>query len=177
MSKKQSSTIYPLSAIRALAIYVQRLHTPNGSEAQPTMERIYDLVETLGMVQIDTLAMVNRAHNLTLWSRLGSYDLADFDRLIYDPDHRKLYEYWGHAASIMPLTHYKYQAWKMERYRSSPGTWFSRWLEDEENRKLVENVYAAIRENGAMRGADFEYKGPKRGAWWDWKPSKLALEL
>src|SRR5438105_4157819 len=121
MAKKQSNTIYPLSALRAVALHTQRLTAPNGSEPAPTMDCIYETVEALGYVQIDTLHMVHRAHYVALWSRLGSYDVRDFDRLIYDRAQRKLYEYWGHAASIMPLNHYKYQAWKMERYRSSPG--------------------------------------------------------
>jgi uncharacterized protein len=177
MAKKQSNTIYPLHALRAVAIHAQHLDTPNGAEPAPTLDRIYEVVEALGMVQIDTLHMVNRAHYLALWARLGSYSIDDFHKLIYDPEHRKLYEYWGHAASIMPLAHYKYQMWKMDKYRSSPGTWFSRWLEQDGNRELVQSVLTRIRDQGAMRGGDFEYDGPKRGSWWDWKPSKLALEM
>src|SRR5690349_2618176 len=93
----------PLAAARALAIHTQGLDTPNGEEPAPTLDVINAMVHRVGCVQVDTLHVVARAHYLTLWSRLGTYDMADFDRLIYDPDHRTLFEYWAHAASIMPL--------------------------------------------------------------------------
>lgn len=171
------SAIYPLTALRTLALRAQRLTDAPGAEPDPTLDAIYDVVESLGMVQIDTLHMVHRAAYLTLWARLGQYDVSDFDRLIYDPEERRLYEYWGHAASIIPLKDYRYQMWKMERYRSSPGRWFSEWLAQDGNQQLVDAVFERIRAEGAMRGADFEYDGPKRGSWWDWKPTKLALEM
>ena len=63
---KSSSLTYPLSAVRALALYAQGLTTPNGSELPPTMESIYSQVERLGGVQIDTLHVVQRSHYLVL---------------------------------------------------------------------------------------------------------------
>jgi len=177
MPKKSSSTIYPLSAIRTLALHAQHLDTANEATPTPTLDSMVDLVTDLGCVQIDTLHMVNRAHYLTMWARLGSYSIDEFHKAIYDPQHRRLYEYWGHAASVIPLEHYRYQMWKMDKYRSSPGAWFSRWLAEDGNRELVDQVLNRIRTEGAMRGADFEYTGPKRGSWWDWKPTKLALEM
>src|SRR5258706_5451232 len=98
----------PLAALRAIALHTQGLTTANGQEPDPTLDKIYQTVEDLMCVQIDTLQMVARAQYLTLWSRLGTYDMADFDRLIYDAGHRRLFEYWGHAASIMPLRDYKW---------------------------------------------------------------------
>src|SRR5574341_627238 len=174
---KVKTKVYPNAALRALALHAQRLDTPNGAEPPPTLDRLYETVEALGCVQIDTLHMVHRAHYVALWSRLGAYDIEDYHRLIYSPGRRRLYEYWGHAASIIPLAHYRYQMWKMERYRGSPGKWFSEWLSTDGNRELVEEVRERIREQGAMRGAEFDYDGPKRGSWWDWKPTKLALEM
>ena len=97
-----------LSAVRALALHTQGLTTPNGSEEPPTSEAIVQTVERLGCVQIDTLHMVQRSHYLVLWSRLGKYEPAALDRLIYDPEQRRLFEYWKHAASIIPLSEYRY---------------------------------------------------------------------
>ena len=53
---------------------------------------------------------------------------------------------------------------------------FRKWLDQDGNRQLVEQTLERIRRQGAMRLADFEYDGPKRGGWYDWKPSKMALE-
>ena len=106
---------YPLTAIRTLALEVQGLTTRLGGEQAPTPDAIYDVVDRLGCVQIDTLQMVHRSHYLALWSRLGRYDITDLDRLIYG-DERRLFEYWQHAASILPLSEYRYRLPLMRRH-------------------------------------------------------------
>ncbi len=175
MAKKASGTIYPLAALRALVLHTQRLTTPNEASPPVTPEAIADLATALGYVQIDTLNVVNRAHYVTLWARLGSYDLADFDRLIYGPDRRQLYEGWGHAASIIPLEHYRYHRWRTDKkFSYNPG--FHDWLSKDGNRALVDQTLARIRAEGGLRVGDLAYDGPQRGVWYDWKPPKMALE-
>lgn len=175
MALRPATTVYPLFALRALALHTQRLTAPLDASAAPTPDAMVDLVTALGYVQIDTLQMVNRAHYLTLWARLGAYDIADFHRLIYAADRRTLYEGWGHAASIIPLAHYRYHRWRTEaRYSYNPV--FQQWLSQDGNRELVEQVLARVRSDGALRVGDLEYDGPQRGPWWDWKPPKIALE-
>lgn len=166
----------PLSAVRTIALHAQGLATPNVKDAAPTLEVIYDMVDRLGCVQIDTLHMVRRAQYVTLWSRLGQYDPADFDRLIYDPAERRLFEYWQHAASIIPLTDYRYYSHKRQHFRNGGG-WWPDWSRQPENRALVEAVTGRIRAEGVVRSADFEAPDGKRGSWWDWKPAKHALEF
>ncbi|HPH97060.1 MAG TPA: crosslink repair DNA glycosylase YcaQ family protein [Anaerolineaceae bacterium] len=130
-----------------------------------------DLVGALGYVQIDTLHVVNRAHHVTFWARFGSYPIEDLHCLIYTPGQRRLYEGWGHAASLISLDHYRFQRW---RFHSS----FRQWLEQDGNRELAAQTLERIRAHeGGLRVADFEYDGPRRGSWYDWKPSKMALEV
>ncbi len=114
MAKVASGTIYPLSALREVVLHSQLLSTPNLASPAPTPDAIGDLVKVLGYVQIDTLHVVKRAHYATLWSRFGSYGIEDFHRLIYTPGQRKLYEGWGHAASIIPLENYRYHRWRTD---------------------------------------------------------------
>jgi uncharacterized protein YcaQ len=172
MAKKASGTIYPLSALRAMVLQAQRLTTPDGA---PTPDRIVDLVTALGYVQIDTLHVVNRAHYVTLWGRFGSYNIDDFHKLIYSADQRRLYEGWGHAASIIPLEHYRYHRWRTDtRVSFNPG--FREWLNKDGNRELAAQALERIRAEGGLRVGAFEDQGPQRGAWYDWKPSKMALE-
>lgn len=166
-----------LSAARALAIHAQLLDTPNGAEPAPTPDAIEAVARQLGCIQIDTLHVVARAHYMAVWSRLGSYDMADFDRLIFDPAERRLYEYWGHAASIISLHDYPFRRWEMLHHQSNPKTWWANWMHSEENQALLKHVVERIRSEGGMRVADFDYDGPKRGSWWDWKPAKEALEM
>ena len=176
MVKKSSGTVYPLSALRALALHTQLLTTSNGVSAPaPTSNKIVELVKALGYIQIDTLNVVNRAHYVTLWARFGSYDIKNFDKLIYKADTRKLYEGWGHAACIIPLEHYRYHRWRTDPKYSYNAT-FREWGNKEGNRKLTDQTLARIRSEGALRVGDFEYDGPQRGVWYDWKPPKMALE-
>jgi len=167
---------YPLPALRAVALHAQRLTAPNGAESPPTLDALDEVVELLSCIQIDTLHLVARSQYLVMWSRLGTYDPADFDRLLFEPGRRRLFEYWGHAASIIPLDAYRYHVPYMQHFEMSPGRWWERWLTAEANREIVHLVLERIRAEGALRAADFQHDGPKRGSWWDWKPAKFALE-
>lgn len=175
MTAKIPASPIPLSASRALALYTQKLHAPPRQPA--SKDDIYNIVEQLGCVQIDTLHVVARSHYLVLWSRLGQYNPADFDALLFDPQDRRLFEYWKKAASIIPLKDYRYSLPKMRHHRENPGKWWrSHLLQDETGRRLLAHVRERITREGGLRTSDFEYDGPKRGSWWDWKPAKNALE-
>jgi uncharacterized protein len=168
--------IYPLSAVRALALHTQGLVLADGHQPVSSPEAIYAQIEKLGCVQIDTLQVVQRSHYLVLWSRLGLYSPHDLDRLIYDPLQRRLFEGWQHAASIIPLVDYRYQMPHQRKLRESPAEMSVGWLSEPGSQELLESVLTRILREGALRVADFEYEGPKRGPWWDWKPAKNALE-
>lgn len=167
--------IYPLSALRALALHTQKLDSANGSEPTPSPDSVHETVDQLGAVQIDTLQMVARAHYVTLWSRLGSYNPAHFDALGSDPLQRRIFEGWYHAACFLPLSEYRYQMPRQRQLREDGHHWFQTWIQDPAHRELVETVMERIRTEGALRTSHFEGDG-KRGAWWDWKPAKMALE-
>lgn len=163
---------YPLFALRALALHTQQL---NAAPPSPSPDAIYDVVAQLGAVQIDTLHVVARSQYLLMWSRLGNHDPADFDRLIFEPGERRLFEYWGHAASIMPLTDYRYHIPVMKRVAEKPGNWFSEWLNTPESKKVIAHIVERITDEGGLRSADFKQE-KKAGSWWNWKPAKRALE-
>lgn len=170
-----------LTTARTLALHTQQLTAAHQGDSQapgadmPMSARILDTVARLTCLQIDTLHMVRRSHYVTLWSRLGQYDPADLDRLIYDPAQRRLFEYWYHAASIIPLDDYRYHQPLMQRFQAGEG-WGASWARDPHHRALMDEVTARIRAEGGLRAADFKHDGAKRGSWWDWKPAKRALE-
>lgn len=170
MVKSTSGTVFPLSALRAVVLHAQRLTAPNGAAPAPTSETIVDLVKALNYVQIDTLNVVNRAHDVALWSRLGSYAIDEFHELIYSPEQRRLYEGWGHAASIISLEHYRFHRWRISKGVEA-------WLSQADNRQLAKQVLERIRAEGGLRVGHFESDGTPRGAWYDWKPAKMALEV
>ncbi len=168
-------SLYPLAAVRALALHSQGLATRPGSEPVPTRDAIYAAVEQVGCVQIDTLHMVRRSHYLVLWSRLGRYDPADLDRLASGAD-RRFFEYWLHEACLIPLSEYRYRLPVMRRHRENGRRWWvDDWHKQPETAALLDEVLARVRQNGGVRSADFDHPEQRQG-WWDWKPAKRALE-
>ena len=169
-------TTYTLAAVRALALHSQGLTSPNQADPAPTPSTINNTVEQVNYVQIDTLNLIRRSHYIVLWSRLGTYAPADFDQLIYSPDERMLFEGVQSVAAIIPLKDYRYQLPQMEGGKGTLLNSFANWLERQTNHELVPMVLERIKKEGALRAFDFEYHGPRRGSWWDWKPAKIALE-
>ncbi len=166
---------FPLPAAQTLAVHAQGLANANSADQPVKVADITNIVEKLGCVQLDTLNLVRRSHYLVLWSRLSSYQPAIFDALIYDPGQRMLFEGWQRIASIIPLKDYRYQLPRQQRMRQNHSEGFLKWF-DQEGHGLMDMVLERIKTEGAMKAADFEYHGPKRGSWWDWKPAKTALE-
>jgi hypothetical protein len=159
-------TISPARA-RRIALAAQGLdgswdHMAGAEGAAATVER-------LGYVQIDTIAVIERAHEHALWVRQGSYQPWMLHQLLAVD--RRVFEYWTHAASYVPMCDYRYYLRRMHANRSRDGT--RAWMEA--NAKLVGHVRDRIRADGALAAVDFE-SGGRRGPWWDWKPAKRALE-
>jgi len=136
-----------------------------------TRGRVEETVSRLGCVQIDTINVVERAHYLTIWTRLGRYRKDDLHSLAYSD--RRLFEGWGHAMCYMPTSDWRYTI-RANRERAKTRVihtgWFSR-VDD----GLVEAVLDRIKKEGPLGSADFEGKKSSSG-WWGWKPAKRALE-
>jgi len=168
-------SVYPLEALRAVALRTQGLDAMDKAGFTPGREDLYRCTAHLGCVQIDTLQMVRRSHYLVLWSRLGSYNPADFDALASAGD-RRLFEGWQHAACFIPLSEYRYQIPRQRRIEHEPSKPRRTWLAEPMNVALLRTVRERIQKEGALRASDFEGDGHKRNSWWDWKPAKHALE-
>ena len=169
----QPQSIFELTLPRArrLALRAQLLDGPGRAPAGK--EGAARVVEHLGYVQIDTLAVVERAHHHTLWSRCRGYEAAMLDEL-HGRD-RRVFEYWGHAASYLPMSDYRYYIPKMRAFPWG-NAWMSRLLE--RHRDVMKKVLARVEKEGPLRAADFKAPpGRKSAGWWDWKPAKVALEL
>jgi len=158
-----------LATARRLALTAQGLDgawTP-----PPGKEGTAAVIERLGYVQIDTISVVQRAHHHVLWSRCGDYHPDMLHEL--QADDRRVFEYWTHAASYVPMADYRWYLPRMRAHADNPKSiWFR-----EKNRKVLRHVLDRIRKEGPLRAADFEdTRGRKQRPWWDWKPAKKALE-
>lgn len=160
---------------RAMMLAAQGLLYP--PPAQPTRADVLAMIERLGVVQIDTINVVRRSQYLVLWSRLGAYDESHFDALLY-PD-RAIFEYWCHAASILPMSDYAlYRALMVDADRLLYDD-YRDWAE--KHPEIVAKTVNAIRERGPLASADFERPNDGRRAQpWDWyglKETRVALEV
>ena len=175
-------TAYPLSAVRALALHTQGLSEPPRRGRRPSADDVYAAIEQVGWVQIDTLQVVRRAQYLTLWSRLGSYDTDHLDRLLFDggssgrDNGRRLFEYWMHAACIIPLAHYRLAMPRMRQCAEGRSGWHRRWVQDAAKAHLLQRVMSRVMADGPLRPADIRTARKEPGTWWNWDDAKIALE-
>lgn len=131
------------------------------------------LITDIGFVQVDSIATVERAHHQIIFSRNQTYRRQHLGELL-EKD-RALFEHWTHDASILPAAFYPY--WKhrfrrrepiiQERWRKWHGDGFDAAFED---------TYRRIAENGPVMSRDMKAEGHQSGGWWNWHPSKTALE-
>jgi len=160
----------PLPAVTAL--FLQRQHLARPRASRLTAGRLGRFVEDVCGLQIDSINVLERAHYLTVWSRFGPYDRARLDRLVYR--RRLLFEYWAHAACLVPTSMLPWWRRAMLDYRVRHTGW-SNWLR--RNAKVLSLVKASVQANGPMGNADFEGRRPAGGrrGWWNWKPVQHAL--
>ena len=164
--------VFPLRAVAALFIARQHLDRPRGRRLGATS--LARFAETVGGIQLDSINVVERAHHLTLWNRFGPYDRRTLERLAYR--RQVLFEYWAHAACLVPVAHFA--AWRraMLDYHKRNRGW-ARFLQ--KNRAILGAVEAAIRERGPLGNKDFERHGKRpttQAGWWNWKPAAHALD-
>ncbi len=139
-----------------------------------TKAELLKTIQGMGFVQVDTINVVGRAHDLTLFSRLESYRPTQLGILL-EKD-RSLFEGWTHDASIIPSVWYP--QWKPRFRRDQPRIEAHPWwrnLLGEEATTICAQVLERVTTEGPLGSADFEHP-EKRGPWWGWKPQKAALD-
>ena len=125
----------------------------------------------MGVLQIDSVNVVERAHHLTLFSRLGPHDPALLWRAL---ERRQLFEYWARMASFCPIEDFPLFRHRMDRY--ARGNWKRIKELSSKAPTYVELVYRQVAERGPLTAADLEEPGERSGPWWGWADGKIALE-
>ncbi len=155
---------------QAIAVAAQAL---DRQPASPIKADVLATIRQLGCIQIDTINVVARSPYLVLWSRLGHYEPRWLDELLY-PD-RQVFEYWAHAASILPIEHWPLFRDAMLRHARGEIGWWVEWRG--KHAEIIAGVLDEIRARGPLGAADFAAPtGYRSGGWWDWKPAKRALD-
>ncbi|GGE40200.1 hypothetical protein GCM10007276_16880 [Agaricicola taiwanensis] len=131
-------------------------------------------IEQLGLHQIDSVNVLARAHYLPAFSRLGNYDRSLLDRAAWGRQReRRLFEYWAHEASLLPLELHPALRWRMARADRGEAGYGRMRVFANERRAEAMAVLARIREEGPMAASDFESSRP---GWWEWSEHKRILE-
>jgi uncharacterized protein len=154
-----------LTAIRRLSVstqgYASRFRRAREGEVEATIRR-------LGAVQLDSISAVDRAHRLTLSSRIGAYVEQDLQDLVASG---RVFEYWAHEACLLPI-----ELWShCRRTMEGKGHWQFHERALQTHRELVEPVLERIRSEGPLGSRDFEGAGDGTEMW-NWKPAKAVLE-
>lgn len=153
-----------LSEARRIALMSQRLNSRQelGNGVQGTLAAI----EHLGYVQIDTLAVVERAHSHTLWNRVSGFEPKHIDQL---QQNGKIFEHWAHALAYLPIYDFRFSLPMMKRIAAGESHWYQK------DPKQTRKVLKRIKEEGPLSAKDFTDKRTS-DAMWSRSPSKRALE-
>ncbi|ALZ84834.1 cytoplasmic protein [Pseudomonas oryzihabitans] len=164
-----------LREARRLALRAQGFGSqPKGGAG---LAALYRQGARLNVLQIDSVNALVRSHYLPLFSRLGRYDLADFDALAWGSGRaRQLYECWAHEASLVPAEVWAELRWRRELARQGIGIYRQLARFAAEQPQLVAQTLEAVVQRGALGAGSLAKRVDQAGPWWDWSPGKLALE-
>jgi hypothetical protein len=153
-------TLTPTQA-RRLFIHKQRLAGPAPA---PTSANMLAVARALRCLQLDPISAVARSHQLVMFSRVGPYDLAHLDQLLWRD--RALFEYWAHCASLVLTEDFPLHHVRMRNHPSGEGVWSQRarqWLTD--NARLKRYILRQLKKRGPLLSRDLEEEGQEPTAW------------
>jgi uncharacterized protein YcaQ len=163
--------LVPNEQARRIFLERQQLAAPPGRALDKS--GLLQLIDDLGFVQVDSIATVERAHHMILFSRNQTYRREHLTALLEKDG--ELFEHWTHDASIIPAKLFRY--WK-HRFRRREPLLAERWRKwhGESFDSAFDETFRHIAENGAIMSRDMKVEDHKSGGWWNWHPNKTALE-
>jgi uncharacterized protein YcaQ len=158
---------------RRIALAAQGFLDP--PHTTPTMRTFARTVERTGVLQVDSVNVLARAHLMPLYSRMGPYDVGLLERASSGGERRRVLEYWAHVQAFMPVELWPVMQFRKDHYRGQRGKWgFTA------ERGLEEGVLAAVRDRGPVtaRHLDEEFSGPRtKQHWgWNWSDARQVLD-
>ncbi|RWD42507.1 MAG: winged helix-turn-helix domain-containing protein [Mesorhizobium sp.] len=162
-----------LAMARRIALAAQGFADPRPNST-PDRRHLARVLARTGLLQIDSVSAVVRAHYMPLYSRLGPYPLALLDNAAVTRK-RKVFEYWAHEASFLPVETYPLMRWRMERAERGEEMYngLAKW--GRERAAYIEDIYREVVQRGPIAASALEgQKGS--GGWWGWSDAKHAFE-
>jgi uncharacterized protein len=157
---------------RRIALAAQGLADPRPA-GRVDARHLRRVLDRLGQLQIDSVNVLSRSHYLPVFARLGPYPRELLDRMSWGP-RAELFEYWGHAASLVSVRLQPALRWRMERNVDLDRPWWRPLLQRPE---LVDEVRALVAAKGPIgAGVTGEARPNRPGQMWNWSDGKVALE-
>jgi uncharacterized protein YcaQ len=128
-----------------------------------------ELSRRLGAIQLDTISVLARNHELIPYARLNSVSRAEIENHYWSAKPVRHFEYWAHAACIIPVEKWPLYAFRRDSARASTPTWHN------VSKKTIATVLKRVESDGPVTTGDVG-GGKKSGYWWDWSDNKIALE-
>ena len=159
----------------ARRLFLERQGLARAPHRKLSQEGLLDLIDQLGFVQVDSINTVERAHHQILFSRNQTYRQKQLARL-HERD-AAVFENWTHDASIIPTAFYPYWRPKFAREAARLRARWRKWRRDGFE-EVLDQVLRQVTDDGPVMARDLG-NGEKKnaGGWWDWHPSKTALEF
>ncbi|XVU24125.1 winged helix-turn-helix domain-containing protein [Actinoplanes sp. CA-054009] len=159
---------------RRIALAAQGFTDPRPGGATD-MRHLRRVLRRVHLIQMDSVNVLQRAHFMPLYSRLGPYPVELLERAAYRKP-RELFEFWGHEASLITTDLQPLFRWRMERAADYAWGGMVRIARDQP--ELIERVLAVVRDRGPITAAQIEHDEPRRtDHWgWNWSSVKQALE-
>ncbi|MHA2354598.1 MAG: winged helix-turn-helix domain-containing protein [Candidatus Thorarchaeota archaeon] len=154
-----------LNQAKRFILDIQGLRTSHQSRS------VLDVARRIHSIQIDTISVVTRSHNLITWNRFPKYNEGDVWKAEKEG---KLFEWWSHAMCFMPMETYPFTAWRKQFYPDDLWNSFKKW--GIENKETIAQVYRKVKMDGVVNSASLGERKAKSDGWWDWKAEKRALE-
>jgi uncharacterized protein len=139
------------------------------------MRHLRRVLRRLHLIQMDSVNVLQRAHFMPLYSRIGPYDPGLLERAAYRKP-RELFEFWGHEAALITVDLQPLFRWRMARARDF--AWGNMTRVATQRPDLVDRVLAEVRDRGPITAAQIEHdQPPTKDHWgWNWSEVKQALE-
>jgi len=136
---------------------------------RPSRSGVTAMLGQLGGVQLDTISVLARSHELVAYARLGPVPPEQVEQAYWHDRTPAAFEYWAHAACVLPIEQWPYFAFRRRAFRAR-GV---RWHENRE--ETSQKVLARLRAEGPLTAT--QLGGAKAGGpWWDWSEVKIAAE-
>lgn len=166
--------VIPVSNLAARRIFLSKQGLSASPSSSLSKQGLLELIHRIGFVQVDSVRTVERAHNQILFSRNQTFRHEHLRQLLEED--RALFEHWTHDASILPVEFFPYWKHRFRRREEGIRKKWARW-QGEGFDQAFDETYARITKSGAILAREVKAEEHKSGGWWEWHPSKTALEF